>query len=317
MFQLTAKIQIFSDKTWEFDKVASVTIEKDSDTLTDTCKITLPQKAKWKDEPHCPIKRGDKINISLGYDGNNALAFVGYVTKVGAKVPVVIECEDEMWKLKTIKAEKKTYKTCDLKTLLNDQNTGITVKVFGEQNLGAFRQDKDTVAELLANLQEQGIRSFFKYDGNGTPTLYCGVLFEKQSGVVQTFDNHINLISDDSLEWQEADTLRLKVKAVSLDGKNKKTEVEVGDNDGELRTVHTINKTESELKAWAEQELKRLKRDGLTGNFETFGAVLVDKLDTIGVRIDGNDMGHYQVKKNTITYGSDGFRQSIELGNRI
>ena len=81
--------------------------------------------------------------------------------------------------------------------------------------------------------------------------------------------------------------------------------------------LHAYNKTQAELKAWAEQELKRLKRDGLVGSFDTFGAVLVDKLDTIGVTIDGVKMGVYQVKKNVITYGSGGFRQSIELGYRI
>lgn len=321
MLQLTAKITIFSDKTWEFDRVAQVQIEKDCETLTDTCKITLPKKAKWQNEEHCPIKRGDKITVRLGYvqymKPAIPLVFSGYITKIGAKVPVVIECEDEMWKLKTAKAEKKTYKTCNLKTLLDDQHMAVAVKVFGEQNLGAYRQDKETVAELLDNLRQQGVRSFFKYDAEGTPTLHCGVVFGKQGNMVQLFDNHINLISDDGLEWQEADTLRLKVKAISLDGKNKKTVVEVGDNDGEIRTIHTLNKTESELKAWAQQELERLKQDGLCGTFDTFGAVPVDKADIIGVRLDGKDMGRYQVKKNTITYGTGGFRQSIELGARV
>ena len=50
---------------------------------------------------------------------------------------------------------------------------------------------------------------------------------------------------------------------------------------------------------WAEQEVKRLKRDGLTGSFTTFGYKLVDPLDAIGLIIDGNKMGVYQVKKVT------------------
>ena len=155
------------------------------------------------------------------------------------------------------------------------------------------------------------------------PTLYCGVIFEKQGERVQVFNNRLNndcapnIISDDSLSIQHAEDVKLKVKAVSLDHKNKKVTAEVGDNDGEVRTLHAYNKTQAELKAWAEQELKRLKRDGLVGSFDTFGAVLVDRLDTIGVTIDGVKMGVYQVKKNVITYGSGGFRQSIELGYRI
>lgn len=111
--------------------------------------------------------------------------------------------------------------------------------------------------------------------------------------------------------------MRLHVKAVSLMPNNKKIRVEVGDADGERRTLHTYNKTESELKAWAEQEMKRLKRDGLTGSLTTFGYRLVDKLDAVGIKIDGEKQGVYQVKKNVIKYGTGGFRQEITLGQRV
>lgn len=93
--------------------------------------------------------------------------------------------------------------------------------------------------------------------------------------------------------------------------------MEVGDADGERRTLHTYNKTESELKAWAEQEIKRLKVDGLTGSFTTFGYKLVDKLDAVGIKIDGNKMGVYQVKKNVVKFGTNGYRQEITLGMRV
>ena len=111
--------------------------------------------------------------------------------------------------------------------------------------------------------------------------------------------------------------MRLRVKAVSLIKKKKKIKVEVGDADGEHRTLHTYNKTESELKAWAEQEIKRLKRDGLTGSFTTFGHTLVDCLDAIGIVIDGVKSGVYQVKKNIVKYGDGGYRQEITLGLRV
>ena len=104
---------------------------------------------------------------------------------------------------------------------------------------------------------------------------------------------------------------------VSLMPNNKKIRVEVGDADGEHRTLHTYNKQEAELKAWAQQEIKRLKRDGLTGSFKTFGYRLADKLDAIGIKIDGEKKGVYQVKKNIIKYGTGGFRQEITLGQRV
>ena len=116
---------------------------------------------------------------------------------------------------------------------------------------------------------------------------------------------------------QNAEDLKIKVRAISLLPNNKRVRIDVGDADGEKRTLHAYNKNEQELRAWAEQELRRLKQDGLKGTFTTFGAVLIDKLDHIGIRIDGIRRGVYQVQKNIIKYGTDGFRQEITIGKRV
>lgn len=315
MYRLTAKIEITGAKSWRLDFVTGVEITRDTEKLTDICKITLPKKIKWDGENEVPVKRGDAVKVWLGYDDRNELAFAGYVKEVGFKTPVVLECEDEMFKLKQMAAIKKAYKSTTLEQLLKDQ--GLTdVKVMGEQTLGAYRVTADTVASLLGKLQESGIRSFFRCE-DGKPVLYSGVIFERGTGVSQVFATGVNIINDQSLEQQKADTMRLNVKAVSILPNNKKIKVEVGDADGERRTITTYNKTESQLKAWAEQEIKRLKRDGLKGSLTTFGYKLVDKLDTVGVKIDGTPMGVYQVKKNVIKYGSGGYRQEVTLGLRV
>lgn len=221
-----------------------------------------------------------------------------------------------MFKLKQMPTQKKAYKSVTVETLLKDQGISYGLKVMGEQSLGQYRVTADTVASLLGHLQENGIRSFFRYE-NGAPMLYSGVLFERESHPSQVFATGVNIISDQSLEQQKAENMRLRVKAVSLMPNNKKIKVEVGDADGEHRTLHTYNKTESELKAWAEQEIKRLKRDGLTGSLTTFGYRLADKLDVVGIKIDDEKKGVYQVKKNIIKYSTGGFRQEITLGQRV
>lgn len=316
MYRLTAKITIDGGRRWQLEEVTAVEITRDTEKLTDECRITLPKKVKWDGEPDIPVRRGDMVSVSLGYDGELQAAFSGYVRDVGFKTPIVLVCEDEMFKLKQRPAQKKAYRNVDLETLLKDQGIGCEIRVFGEQRLGQYRVTADTVASLLGKLQQQGIRSFFRTE-DGQPVLYCGVLFERETSPSQVFATGLNIIDDQSLEQQQADTMRLRVKAVSLMPDNKKVKVEVGDADGELRVLHTYNKTESELKAWAEQEVKRLKRDGLTGSFKTFGYRLVDKLDVIGMKIDGEKKGRYQVKKNVIKYDTGGFRQEITLGYRV
>lgn len=316
MYRLTAKIEIMGAKSWRLEKVTEVEITRDTEKLTDECRLTLPKKIKWDGAAEIPVQRGDVVKVWLGYDGDLQLAFVGYVRDVGFKTPVVITCEDEMFKLKQIEAKKKAYKSVNLETLLKEQGLNYPLRVMGEQNLGQYRVTADTVASLLGHLQENGVRSFFRYE-DGNPVLYCGVLFERDSRPSQVFATGVNIIDDQSLEQQKAENMRLRIKAVSLMPNNKKIRVEVGDADGEHRTLHTYNKQEAELKAWAQQEIKRLKRDGLTGSFKAFGYRLADKLDTIGIKIDGEKKGVYQVKKNIIKYGTGGFRQEITLGQRV
>lgn len=316
MFRLCAKIEIKGDRAWSFDFVNAVEITRDTEKLTTEAKIIMPKKVKWDKADKIPVKRGDSVKISLGYDDNLQTAFVGYVRDVGFKTPIVITCEDEMFKLKQVPTKKKAYRSVSLETLLKDQGISYRLNIMGEQALGAYRVTADTVAALLGKLSEQGIRSFFRYE-NGAPVLYCGVLFERDTRPAQVFKTGLNIISDQSLQQQKAENMRLRVKAVSLMPDNKKIKVEVGDADGEHRTLHTYNKTESELKAWAEQEIKRLKRDGLTGSFTTFGHTLVDCLDAIGIVIDEVKSGVYQVKKNIVKYGDGGYRQEITLGLRV
>lgn len=292
MFKLCAKIEISGERSWDIGFVSAVEIVRDTEKLTAEAKITLPKKIKWDGSAEIPVHRGDSVRIHLGYNGSLQLAFAGYVRDIGFKTPVVITCEDEMFMLKQMPARKKAYRSVTIETLLKDQGITYRLNVMGEQSLGAYRVTADTVAALLGKLSEQGIRSFFRYE-DGEPVLYCGVLFERDATPSQTFRTGLNIISDESLRQQKAENMRLRVKAVSLMPDNKKIKVEVGDADGEHRTLHTYNKAERELKAWAEQEVKRLKRDGLTGSFTTFGASLVDLLDAIGIIIDGTKMGVY------------------------
>ena len=316
MLKLCAKIEIKGDKTWVFEKITACEIVRDSEALTTTCKLILPRKVKWKGETSNPIKRGDKISVWLGYDDNLQLAFTGYVLRKGFKAPIEIFCEDEMFMLKQTPCVKKSYKNVDIHTLLKEQGLPYDIKVLGEQNIGQYRVNFENVAELLAHLKENNIRTFFRLE-DGKPVLYCGVLFDHGNEMRQVFATGVNIISDRSLDEQRAEDVKIKLRVVSLHPDNKKKiKVEIGDPDGEKRTLHCYGKTEAEAKAWGEQELERLKRDGLTGSFQTFGHVLLDVLDVIGIKIDGERKGKYQVHKNTITYGSSGFRQDITLGAR-
>ena len=316
MYRLSAKVRIISERQWDFSKISSARIVRDTESLTDTCELTLPRRIKWDGLSELPLHIGDMVTLELGYDNQTELAFRGYIRRIKRDVPVTLELEDEMYQMKKLEAVKKAYKSVTLRQLLEDQATACRLRVMGEQGLGAYRVTAKTVAELLGQLQEQGIRSFFLTE-DGSPVLCSGVLMEHtKPAPKQVLRTGMNIVGHD-LDQQDARDMKLRVKVISIMPNNKKKTVELGDKDGELHTLHCYNKTEQEARKWGQQEMKRLQRDGLTGTVTTFGYRLLDKLDTVGIVMDGKRKGIYQIKKNTITFGSQGYRQEVELGQRV
>lgn len=310
------EVKIEGMKTWVFDKVISCEIELNSESLTDTCVLKLPKKVKWDDEAVIPIKRGDKIEIKLGYDNELTTRFVGYVRSVGTKSPVEIQCDDMMYMLKSTPCKPLAYRTVTLDKLLKDQlPADVELKVHGDQEIGQFRVSDANVSDLLSRLMDSGIKSFFKLV-DGKAVLWSGVVFESNNGKVWKFESGVNVIKNET-EYQCADYIKIKVTATSIMPNNERIEVEVGDSDGEARTMQKYNVGKSELEKWANDELAKIKCDGLTGSIETFGVPEVDKRDKIYMKVDDAEGGVYQVKKVIVSYGTGGYRQKIELNNKL
>ena len=133
MFRLCAKIEINGQRDWSIDLVTAVEIVRDTEKLTAEAKITIPKRLKWNGATEVPVRRGDRVRISLGYNNNLQLAFVGYVRDIRFKTPVVITCEDDMFQLKQMPAQKKAYRSVSLETLLKDQGITYRLNIMGEQ----------------------------------------------------------------------------------------------------------------------------------------------------------------------------------------
>ncbi len=253
MFRLCAKVEIKGDRSWSLDFVTAVEITRDTEKLTAEAKITLPKKMKWDGAAEIPVRRGDSVRISLGYDDNLQLAFVGWVRDVGFKTPVVITCEDDMFKLKQMPAVKKAYRSVTLETLLKDQGITHRLNIMGEQSLGAYRVTLTPWPLCSANCRNRASAHFSamrtasrcftaECSLNGTaPRRKCS-----KPGLT-SFQTRAS-----SSKRQKTCVCALRLSASCLI--IKKSKVEVGDSDGEHRTLHTYNKTESELKAWASRK---------------------------------------------------------------
>lgn len=321
MLVLTSEIIIEGLQTWKFDALNSCIIIEDTATLTDTCELLLPKRVDWQGAKlfKTPIKRGDKITVRLGYNGVLKTRFVGYIRTVDAKKPIKIMCEDGMFLLKTVEAKKRGYAKVTLKQLITDllSGTGIAFELIdADIVLGPYRITKNTVAEELNEIKSEfGLRAYFR-TVNNVSKLYVGFSYPFDSRRRESFVYGQNLISEDFV-YRIAEDVKIKVKAISVDAKNKRIEVETGDKDGELYTVYKYNVDEAALKRFAETELIRFKTTGFKGSFETFGEPFVNKCDIAHIEASDNNQGDFLIKKLEVNFGMNGYRQKIEIGQPL
>ena len=137
----------------------------------------------------------------------------------------------------------------------------------------------------------------------------------------------------------------MKVKAIGILPNNERIEIEVGDgatadakdksrkktdraaqfvateSDVETRTVHFYNvRTKKEIETLALEELRKFKKTGLKGGFNTF-LIPFSKVGNVAKIIDEvypeRGDGNYLIDKVITTLDENGGRRSIELGLRV
>jgi hypothetical protein len=288
MFKVDTNIQIGD---YEFAFCVDAEIVSTIDSLTDTCRVTIPRKFNWNgknialgDDPI--LKRKDKVIVQAGYDGKLSTQFIGYIKDIKPGVPLTIECEDGMMPLKTGEITG-SYRSATLKQLLRDILPSTVEFVCPEIVLGPYRFTKVTVARILEDIHTRfGIYSYFRLitdNGNTRPVLYSGLAYWTDHRTEETFEFGYNIINHDDLVYKREEDVRLKIKAIGILPNNKRIELPVGDDDGEIRTVHYYNVDLPTLKLRAEQDLARFKYTGYVGSFLTFGEPSVQKGDIVNL----------------------------------
>ncbi len=299
----------------ELRRVAGIEVQTSVHDACQQATITLPLNVP--EFVRTPLKqliqRGDEVQITMGYDGNlDEVDFRGFATRVGADVPIVIECRDGLWKLLQ-DPFNKAYKQCHVPTLVRDL-VGDAFKVQAmDATIGPVRIEKAKKADAIKALKDEfGLVTYLKGD-----TVYCGVLFAADAGS-STYRLEQNVKSSD-LKYRLADEVSLKVTAKSLKRDGSSIEVEVGDPDGEARTLNYYGISDAnELKKLATADLEKFKYDGYEGSFKGFGIPFTqfgDKVELLSSDHPERD-GHYLAEAVTVSFGPDGFQRDIKLAQQ-
>lgn len=324
---MNCEIRFFATENREeivLHKVSEIAFESSFKDPVSKGSITLPRNIRLYNKDGKTIaspeeafkklfKRGDKVSISWGYNGKLTKEFEGYVTTVSADIPVVLEFEDEMFKIKRMPVNFSSP-NITLQELLETIIPGYEIDALEQVTLGSVRLPKTQVGPVLEKLQtDWGLYTYFK-DGKVRSGKYY--VTESDSDI-ETFHLERNCVST-ALNYKRKEDVKLKIKAVSTLPNGSKIEVDgIGDVDGDERQLTFYNVTDvKELEVLAEIEYKRFKVDGFDGSFTAFGIPSV----THGMKcrlVSGlfkEREGIYYIERVQKSFGIDGIRQQISLG---
>jgi hypothetical protein len=319
----------------EFDFVTEASFVSSWKDFTDTGEMKLPHKFK-KDNKVIFVgednlfKKGDSVSVLAGYFPTKQSVFNGYLSSIKPSIPVEMKFEDAAFLLKQTNLTL-SFESVTLKELLTaclskakEKATGYVLEGLNkiqveaiDAKLGVFRITNVNITQVLEELQKTyALRSYFR-----DHILYVGLAYYG-SGKTSSFEfegKGINTIIEHDLEYIKEDDLSFKVKAVSMLEDNTKIEAEVGDPNGEQRTITKYNLTLEELKKAATREIEKLRYEGFRGSFKTFLYPVMyhgDSVEIIDPKTPEKN-GVYLVESVEIEIGINGYFQTIKLGVKI
>lgn len=379
--------ELFPNRTKKlvFDFVVEFEVADSWKDLTNNGKITLPKNIFYRDQngkaqplgvdlrnpyqsninmggfgTNAPLfLRGDQVTIDAGYKYRNRMGnevaelnnlFTGFITKVGSKVPIELDLEDNMFILKQTPAPNKVY-TGSLEDMLKDmvQGTGFTVNTLTTTSIGrVVTQSNETVAQVLARLRKDYfMESYFR----GNELRSGSLVYIESEARNQSFAFQQNIIEDE-LTYARKDDITLSAVArntieesngytrdlkprfkkkrleVLVTLKNNKTTFKVigpGEKpdpsvEGERRTFHFMQATSiDQLVKLATEQLQKYYYTGLRGKFTTFGLPFVRQGDNAVITdpILSERNGTYKIREVRYKGGVDGLRQEIHLDFKL
>jgi len=278
--------------------------------LTDTAEIVFPRKVRDFDKQKVNevFQAGDPVIIRLGYNGELFDEFTGYILQVSTGVPVMITCEDEMYKLKreTVSVSKAK---CTLKELLTAIAPGYVIQC-DDTALGSVRYSKMLVSEVLDDLKSKmSLYTYFRGKTlvSGRTSIDGGVhvpiVIEKQA--------------QESLKERSLEKIYVRVESLQKNGKMLKGEK--GEKKGNNIVIKQPNLTPVEIERVVNSTYDKATKPGLEGDLTLFGiprlqhGMIADLKSILYPEKDGS----YYIDSVTKTVEiGQGYRQVAKLGDK-
>lgn len=332
------------------DYVHEVEINKSLKEMTGTCTIRLPKNimvgnrdVSFRKPLGEVVKGGDAVRVWMKYaqEGGgkteNRLEFAGFVRNVNPTVPLEIECEDYMYKMKRKEVSPKTFSGGNLMQVIKYITEGLPLEyeVVDTAIGGAFSITKDepTAGKVLAKIEEvyglkctiltseYGVKPPY-FHGNNKPkfTLVVGMQYQASGNSTPVkYKLNQNVIEND-LSFTRAEDKHIKVKVSSrqADGKVITSQFK-GDEEGDTRELQIPGLTQAQIEAYARRLYAESKVDSFEGSMTTFGIPAI--FPGMLAQVDTED---FELKQTTnyvdevkVSFGMGGYRRQITLGPQL
>lgn len=257
------------------------------------------------------FKHGAPVQISFGYNGQLVNEFSGYITEVSADHPIVVKCQDEMWKIRRIPVNYNAKTAISLASLLADIIPGYSIDALEGVNLGAIRFSKTNAGAVLDKIRsETGLYSYMS-----GKTLVCGKYYsDNTSDKIEVLDLD-TYCADNSLEFRNSEDVISLVKGNAV-VQGVKMEHQIGEEGGDTYNFTYTASSIDVLKSRVNADYNKIKRGGYNGNVSAFGTPFFKhgrKVKLVS-RIYPERQGIYYIDSVGKKYDSSGIRQTLTLG---
>lgn len=316
----------------QFAECLSIRIEQSVEVLSNNAQIELPREFRNAiDEVGKSVNisgksilnfmnRGDKIKIEFGYDNDLQTEFDGYINTIGAEIPLVLECEDEMYQLKRASKVTKFIKSGKLKDILKAViPSKYSIECNGDYSIGKWLIEDMTPYNVLEELREKaGIRAFFKNPN----TLVVGMVVDFKADKVHNYNFSENVRRGSDLKFMQTEKpYHLTVESKQANGSVLTlSKGEKGGNETTIKLWHNLSK--SELQKWIDARFKVATSDGFKGSLNGWCYPRTNAGEAVQIYRpyypDRHQDGRYFIESVTIDVnGSDGIIRQNTIGYKL
>lgn len=316
-----------------FRGVNGVTIKKSLGLHLDTAIVTLPTTARVKSTTEATrsvdtareFKRGDRIAIDLGYNGELRREFEGFIARVNMKSPCELECEGYGFQLRG-KTVNRLFQNSSMEEVLAYIIEGTDI-VLGEvddipfSNIHFVKESGLKCLELLKKYCGNVVNIWF--DGNIIHAGYKYTFYTERNKAGKADVKYrigYNTVEDKDMKQREIGDNQVEVEFYnrSLDGNRITATAGVPNSRHQQKKLQAISDLLALRKA-AQNSESYQNYSGFEGKIVTFLSPYCQPGYKMEIQDDRypERSGNYLVEAVTTNYGTGGASREIEISFKL